>query len=72
MPELKGRKGRKGTKGTAVVVSCVPEVPCAPFQATTTLGRDGGDDSRVSPDNRGTSTTTATQVNTLDVEPKVK
>ena len=29
-------------------------------------------DSRVSPDNRGTSTTTATQVNTLDVEPKVK
>ena len=29
-------------------------------------------DSRVQPDNRGTSTTTATQVNTLDVEPKVK
>ena len=29
-------------------------------------------DSRVQPDNRGTSSTTATQVNTLDVEPKVK
>ena len=29
-------------------------------------------DSRVQPDNRGTSTTTANQVNTLDVEPKIK
>ena len=50
----------------------------ADHQTTTTVWAVGVPgvailrDSRVSPDNRGTSTTTATQVNTLDVEPKVK
>ena len=29
-------------------------------------------DSRITPDNRGTSANTSTQVNTLDVEPKIK
>lgn len=63
---------------TAGTLSGCAGLDQADHQTTTTVWAVGVPgvailrDSRVQPDNRGTSTTTATQVNTLDIEPKIK
>ena len=63
---------------TAGTLSGCAGLDQADHQTTTTVWAVGVPgvailrDSRVQPDNRGTSTTAATQVNTLDVEPKIK